>query len=260
MKNLVNNRINILDGIRGFLLINMIAYHLIYDLVYIFNVDISWYGGFWANVWQKFICCSFILISGFVSQLPIMADNEMSDISPIRKKKLLRGLTVFACGLILTAVTYFFMPSEKIIFGILSFIGLSMIIVALLRDSLNKIRAKLGFLLSIFVFFLLYNIPAGYINFGNPPIRLPSAIYETKFLYWLGFPNASFSSSDFFPMIPWLFLYLAGFYLSRIVIDNKFGEQYWAQNIPVLNKIGQHSLPIYMLHQPIIYAILLLII
>lgn len=32
-----------LDGIRGLALLNMIAYHAVWDLVYLFGFDLQWY-------------------------------------------------------------------------------------------------------------------------------------------------------------------------------------------------------------------------
>ena len=46
------NRYYILDAIRGFALLNMILYHASWDLVYMFDVNWSWYRSNGAYIWQ----------------------------------------------------------------------------------------------------------------------------------------------------------------------------------------------------------------
>ena len=56
-----------IDALRGLALLNMLAYHAMYDWVYVFGHESSWYN-IWApgcHVWQQYICWSFILLSGF---------------------------------------------------------------------------------------------------------------------------------------------------------------------------------------------------
>ena len=55
------------DALRGLALLNMLAYHAMYDWVYVFAHASSWYD-IWSpgcHVWQQYICWSFILLSGF---------------------------------------------------------------------------------------------------------------------------------------------------------------------------------------------------
>ena len=52
------------DALRGLALLNMLAYHGMYDWVYVFGHESSWYN-IWApgcHVWQQYICWSFILL------------------------------------------------------------------------------------------------------------------------------------------------------------------------------------------------------
>ena len=58
-------RYNLLDGIRGLAILNMVAYHAIWDLVYSYGVKWDWYQSEGAYVWQQGICWTFILVSGF---------------------------------------------------------------------------------------------------------------------------------------------------------------------------------------------------
>ena len=59
---MVKQRYELLDTLRGFSLVNMVLYHFIWDLIYIFSViDNALPNLFY--IWQQFICSSFIFIS-----------------------------------------------------------------------------------------------------------------------------------------------------------------------------------------------------
>lgn len=67
-----------------------------------------------------------------------------------------------------------------------------------------------------------------------------------------------FSSSDYFPLLPWVFLYWVGYFFARW-----FRARCTAQpSLPPkalrpLCAVGSRTLLIYMLHQPVIYGALL---
>ena len=45
-------RLSLLDALRGFALLNMILYHILYDIVYIFGHPIGWYQSAAGYVWE----------------------------------------------------------------------------------------------------------------------------------------------------------------------------------------------------------------
>jgi len=51
-----------IDAIRGIALINMIAYHAAWDLVYLFHIDWPWYHSAGAQIWQQIICSTFMFL------------------------------------------------------------------------------------------------------------------------------------------------------------------------------------------------------
>ena len=60
------------DALRGLALLNMLAYHAMYDWVYVFAHASSWYD-IWSpgcHLWQQYICWSFILLSGSACRWP----------------------------------------------------------------------------------------------------------------------------------------------------------------------------------------------
>ena len=111
-------RIFFLDEMRGLALIGMIIYHAAYDLYAIFGLDFDFYSPAW-DTFQMAICCTFIIIAGISARLT--------------RNALKHGLVVFGCGMLMTLGTYFFMPSQVIWFGVLHFLGASMIIYHIFR-------------------------------------------------------------------------------------------------------------------------------
>ena len=45
-----------LDGIRGIAILNMILYHMVWDLVHLFGMKWTWYHSPGAFIWQQGIC------------------------------------------------------------------------------------------------------------------------------------------------------------------------------------------------------------
>lgn len=238
-------RYHLIDALRGFALINMVLYHFLYDVFVVYSVDIKWfrYGGVIA--WERFICVSFILLSG----VSLHFSHH-----PFR-----RGLIINLCGLLITAVTAVAVPSQAVWFGVLNLIGCSMLICAALRKWLDKIPPFWGMGLSLLLFAVFYGVPERYIGFLH--IRLltvPDFFYQFKYVAFLGFPDEGFRSSDYFPIITWIFIFTLGYFLWRIII-NYHREDFFRLRIPVLGFLGRHTLVIYMAHQVVLMGICFLI-
>ena len=240
-------RFELIDTIRGIAIINMVAYHFLWDLVFICGFNIKWYNSSFGYIWQQFICWTFIFISGFSYNLG--------------KHKLKRGILALLGGGIVTIVTLIFTPSSKIVFGILTLLGSSIIITFLLEKVISKIPSILGAIFSFTIFLFTKNCSSGYLGFKNIlTIRIPEVIYRNNLTAYLGFPNPSFNSSDYFPMIPWLFLFFTGFFFFRVLKQKNLLEKYFLRGkTPLISFLGKNSLIIYLIHQPILYGISLLI-
>ena len=66
----------------------------------------------------------------------------------------------------------------------------------------------------------------------------------------------AFASSDYFALLPWLFLFWTGFYLYRLRPEIPALPDI---RLPGLSVISRHSLLLYLLHQPVLYAALVLL-
>ena len=238
-------RYSLFDAIRGFAVINMVLYHLLYDIFAAYGVwtDFAFSAPFF--IWERFICFTFIIVSG-------MSVN-------FSKHGFRRGITVNLCGFAVTVVTVLIAPEQSIWFGVLNFLGCAMIIAFTLRNELRRIRPVVGMIIFFILFMLCYGIPQGHIGiFSYPLIKLPDSMYQFRWLSFLGFPSSDFYSTDYFPILQFIFLYLFGFELWRF-IEQKGFDRFFRKKIPVLDFIGRQSLIIYMVHQPLLYGICWLI-
>ena len=238
-------RYSLLDLIRGLALVSMMAYHASWDLVYLFGVDWPWYHSEGAFLWQQATCWTFILLSGFCA--------------PMGRSRYKRGLTVFACGWIITLVMKLFMPATPNLFGILVFLGSAMMIVHALRGVLAKLPPLPGAWLSFLTFIGLRWINRGTIGWGRLTLTLPEGLYRNDFTAFLGFPHSGFRSTDYFALLPWFFLFLTGYFIYRLAEKKGWLAHLPDLQLPVLNLLGRYSLDVYMAHQPVIYGILWLV-
>ena len=236
---MAHRRYQTLDTIRGFALVSMILYHTSWDMVYMFGADWPWYRSFAAHVWQQSICWTFILLSGYCWALG--------------RRQLRRGLTVFLCGALITAVTWLFMPGNLVFCGVLTLLGASSMLLVPLAPALEHVPAQAGAAGSFLLFLLTRDVNAGFLGFeGLRLAALPEGLYRNHFTALLGFPPAGFFSTDYFSLLPWFFLFLTGYFLFRL----RPGEGREAPPVPLVTAMGRRSLLIYMLHQPVIYALL----
>lgn len=241
-----SKRYETIDFVRGFALINMFLYHGIYDLVYIFNVDIPWFTSKEAYYWQQMICMLFIILAG--------ASASFS------RNLLKHGFKVLVGGLIISVTTMVAMPSQFVSFGILHFMGISMILLSIFRKYIDKFSPILGFGIAMAFFIVTKRIPGRYLGIGDIPLLpLPNSLYQSDYLYAFGFPNSRFSSVDYFPLLPWLFLFLAGYTFWNLIKNSQFIEKYGHFQVVGINYIGKHTLLLYLLHQPFIYSLIFLI-
>lgn len=237
----LSSRYNLIDAVRGFAVLHMIAYHLCYDIFEVFGIHEGWYLTTGATIWERFICCTFILVSGVSLNFS--------------KHSYKRGILVNLCGFAVTVITMLAMPSQAVWFGVLNLIGCSMLITAALKSLFEKLHPVGGAVCSLLLFSFFYGLPRRFLGFFDLGfITLPDSLYRFKYLSFLGLKSADFYSADYFPLLPWIFLFFAGFFLWKAVEKYRAAEKF-RPNVPVLGFVGRHSLPIYLLHQPVLYGI-----
>lgn len=231
-------RIHLLDEIRGFAVLCMIFYHGFYSLAILFELD-------WGMALLRF----FMPAEPFFAGLFIFISGISSNLS---HSNLLRGVKLLGIALAVSLVTFLAVPSQVIVFGILHFLSICMILFGLLRPLQEKIPLFFGIVLSIILYLCTMQVSMGIFAFGIP---LPDMLYQTNWLSPLGFHNAEFFSSDYFPLLPWAFVFSAGTFVGRWAAQGKFPQWMYPCRIPPLSWMGRHALILYIVHQPVIIGV-----
>lgn len=228
-----SHRIKLLDAIRGISIIAMIFHHLLFDFEFMIHMNIPFIHSYFFSILQFIFVFLFISISGICCNFS--------------RNNIKRGLIAFGLGMVITLVTYIFDKELTVRFGILHFLGISMILYGVFEKYLSKINFKI----QLVIYSLLFVASNIILNEVNP--------VNVKFLFPLGFYNLEFSSGDYFPILPYIFMFLFGSALGHIIKAGKFPKWFYEVDIPVFSFIGKYTLWIYLLHQPILYGITYLI-
>lgn len=228
----MKRRIWELDAFRGICILGMVAIHLVYDLVELYRI-IDWQYPAWFSLVKDWGGVLFLLISGISATLG--------------SRSVRRGVTVFLCGMLCTGVTYgmyrFGMAGKSILiyFGVLHCLGCCMILWRLWRKLPTPALALAGLAL---------------VAWG---LWLRTELFDFTWGMFLGYRYPGFASSDYFPLILNFGFFLLGAVLGRTVYGKK---ETLLPNInenkgllPFFRLCGKHSLWIYLLHQPIVSAV-----
>ena len=225
----MSKRIWELDALRGLALLGMMGIHFVYDLVDLFGVW-NWQQPAWYLFFKNNYGAVFFLISGISATLGRC---------PVK-----RGAQVFLCGFLCTGVTlgmYLLGFAGKgiiIYMGVLQCLGLCMMLWPLFRRCPDRALTALGLAMMI----------AGW--------YLRTQAFPFWLLTPLGFAPYGFTSSDYFPLLPNFGYFLLGAVVGKGVYAGR--KSLFPRETPPLGLfrwMGRHSLMIYLLHQPVLAAI-----
>lgn len=231
----MKNRIWELDAARGLGLIGMIVIHLLFDLTSLTGV-LSWQEPGWFLFLKNNGGALFLVISGISATLG--------------HHPLKRGAQVLACGVLCTAVTYGMyrlgLATRGIViyFGVLQCLGVCMLLWCPVQRWRPEVLLALGLVLA-----------AAGLYLSGRTVDAP---------FWLipfGFCPEWFVSSDYFPLLPNFGWFLVGAWIGKRVYGDK------KTKFPQVNEtvfrplcvLGRHSLPVYLLHQPVLGGLAMLI-
>lgn len=214
------------DFLRGLLIFGMIYIHVVFDLEYIFGMNVDYDGGV-CGFLVKIVGPLFIIVSGISTAFS--------------RNSFKRGLLVFSISLLITLSTYIYNRDFVIIFGILHFIGICMMVSPLFK----KLPTIWLFVLSAI--------------FASTNLFLPHIKATHNYLFMFGIHNSNFISSDYYPLLPYMWEFLFGMGLSRILYKEKKSIFPFALKSSFVNFVGKNSLYFYLGHQPVILAVITLV-
>lgn len=241
-------RYHLLDEIRGFAVICMIFYHGFFTLASIFRLDAGYALLKFFQPAEPYFAGLFILISGIASQLT--------------HSNLIRGLKLLAVSVLLTLATWGLtcLGMEVVIwFGILHMLAVCMLLAAAVNPPLRRLHPAGGLLACALLFAVTLHIRDGYIGFPFWKLTLPDAVMNSRLLFPLGIVTDDFFSADYFPLFPWMFVFFAGASIGLWAVRGQFPAFFAKSRLRPLSFVGRHALLIYIVHQPVLFALFSLI-
>lgn len=228
-------RITAFDTLRGFTIVSMIAFHACYDLAYIAGMSLPWFTGtLFQDVWRASISWTFLLIAGWMTSL---------------SRNNLRRAGVYAiAALVVYAATALAGVDTAVSFGIIFCMAASTALYALLERARVRLHPAIGFTVALVLFALTYDVPR--------------TRYDIEGLAWLGLPSPSFSSGDYYPLLPYGFLYAAGAFAAqwfKRAAQGAYPSWMYRDWCPPLTVLGRASLFIYLVHQPLLLLLMQLV-
>jgi uncharacterized membrane protein len=227
------------DAARGVAIIMMIVYHSTYDLDTLGGYDIQSTSGHWA-LFADLTAGLFLFLVGV--SLAISRTRASMTGWKLFGKYLARGSRILAYGTILTVVLLV-LGMGVVAFGILQLIGVS-IILAYPFLGLRFTNLVLGTLI----------FAAGQYIMAQDP-------YSQSF--WLlpfGVVPEGVMMPDYRPLLPWFGVVLIGLFFGNVVYGDGRRPAVLTDKTPVparpLLPLGRNSLLVYLIHQPIVIALL----
>jgi len=229
-------RVAAIDVARGAALIGMALYHLSWDFAYFHLAPAEFPLIAPMRLFSHAVAGAFLMLAG--------ASLALAHRGGLRWRAFWRRLGVVGgAAALLTLATYFYAPQQTIFFGILHCIAVS----SLLAAPLLRLPAWVGLAAGA----LVIAAPA---FFASPAFNAPA-------LVWLGVGTVPPQTLDWRPLAPWSGLVFLGLALTRLNFQRLSASRLWrwrpaARPGRALAFAGRHSLAIYLVHQPILFALL----
>lgn len=225
-------RIEALDVIRGFLILGMVCDHIVYDCVAYLGMPSRLFYNPVRLVIHYIGAYLFVLLSGASSS--------------ISRSNWKRGLKLAAVAALITLATWIVDHDAFIVFGILHCLAACTLLYALLKPLLDRIPRSVQPVLWILL------TAAGFILTDRVQVTTPG-------LWIFGFPTADFYSADYFPLLPWIFVYFFGAWAGPDIFGHRLPDWFYRIRCRFLSRVGHYSLFIYVLHQPVVLGVMLIL-
>lgn len=233
----VAHRFPLVDALRGLAIVMMLHFHFSYDLTYFGMAQWNFYADpFWLH-YRTLILSTFLFVMGMSLHL---AHASVLHWPAFRR----RLLILLGCAALVSLGSFALFRERVIVFGILHFIS---------------VASLLGL---VFLRFYWVNLFAGIglLWLGNELALEP---FNQPWLHWLGLMTHKPQTEDYVPLLPWFGVVLIGMFFARFAVTQAnippLRRERVASPVQALARLGQHSLLIYMVHQPVFFGLLFLV-
>ncbi len=230
----VTGRVALLDVARTIALIGMAIYHFVFDLMLFGYLEpgTAVTGG-WA-IFSRVVASSFLILVG--------VSLYLAHGRGIRWRAFWRRLVqVAGAAALISVATWFALGQQWIFFGILHSIAVGSLV------GLVVLRWPVAVLLGLSAVIFMLPRLGRFDAFGHP------------WLSWLGLGTTPVYAADFLPIFPWFAPVLLGIAAAKIATSLNLWGPLSRPSGPVIQRLGwpgRHSLIIYLIHQPILIAII----
>lgn len=236
MANQNRTRLLIIDVVRGLAIAGVVVYHLFWDLEFTGLLatgiarQLAW------TLFARTLAGTFMLLVGVNL---VLAHGDGTRWNAFGKRL---GVIALA-ALAISIVTWLVFPDTFIYFGILHAIAAASLIGVLFLRLPVIFTFVAGVLAIVF------------------PFMFRDALFDSRWLAWIGFAKLIPPSNDFVPIFPWVGLTLLGIALAKFVLaraadDRLKRRKPYSRSAYSLAWLGRRSLAIYLIHQPILLAII----
>jgi uncharacterized membrane protein len=216
----------------------MVVYHLTYDLDTFGGYGIESTSGFWAH-FADATASAFLFLVGISLAISYSRAGARRGLFG---KYLRRGIRVFAYGMALTIV-FLALGLGVVAFGILHLIGVSII----LAYPLLKYRYA-NLFIGVAVIAIGWYMRVQGVSSANP------------WLLPLGVVPENLPMPDYRPLLPWFGVVLIGLFAGNVLYGGGKRPDAVPREAPPVARplvpLGRNSLFIYLIHQPILVALL----
>lgn len=208
-----------IDFLRGTVLVLMVFFHLLFDLKEFYNYPVAYNSGVYFYI-GKVSAILFIIISAVSS---FFSRNNVR-----------RAVKFLVVAFLITIGSHLYNSAYGIKFGIMHFLGVSILLFPLFKN-INK-------------YFLLV-LGTGIIILGN---YLDHIAVANNCLFLFNLTGSSWVSADYYPLFPWFGVFLYGVVLGKILYPTKKSLFKFTPPRDIVSYFGRHTLLIYLIHQPIL--------
>jgi uncharacterized membrane protein len=225
-----------IDVARGIAIAAMVVYHFAWDLSFLQLIPGSIVGEPAWNWFARSIAGSFLALVGI--------GLALAHAGGFRRVAFLRRLAkVGGAALAVTLVTFLAFPESYIFFGILHCIAVGSVL------ALPFLRLPLWLVLV-----------AAFLCLAAPHV-LNDPVFDNPLLDWLGLGSEDPLTNDYVPIFPWFGLVLIGVAIGRLLLrrGQAMTLARWRARDALAGALawmGRKSLPIYLIHQPVLLAVL----
>lgn len=223
-----------IDALRGAAVLAMFAFHFAWDWAYFAGSSLGPNSVYFSGA----IALTFTTLLG----VSIALDRERVRAAggSLLRRTLYRGALLGGSAALVTLVTWLAMPDAFVYFGILHMLALSTLLVGLTAPLGAVANAAIGL---------------GILALGwSGLLAGPAPTIALSFVGWW----APRTSIDWYPLVPWAGFAFLGLAAGRVLYPGgrrRWALPDWSRPTAPLRFLGRHALPIYLIHQLILFPL-----